>query len=61
MSGSGLAWAWGGFVLLFQRRTEIPARDEVTSVGDVRTGVWIFSILIAIMALAPFPGGTGML
>jgi membrane-associated protease RseP (regulator of RpoE activity) len=61
MSGSGLAWAWGGFVLLFQRRTEIPARDEVTSVDDVRAGVWIFSTLLAIMTLAPFPGGPGML
>jgi membrane-associated protease RseP (regulator of RpoE activity) len=61
MSGSGLSWAWGGLVLLFHRRTEIPARDEVTSVDDVRKGVWIVSILIAVITLAPFPGGPGMM
>lgn len=61
LSGSNLAWAWGGLVVLFQRRTEIPARDDVTVVSDARIGVWIASLVATIMALAPFPGGTGML
>jgi membrane-associated protease RseP (regulator of RpoE activity) len=61
VSGSGLAWAWGALVVFFQRQTEIPARDEVTKVDDVRIGVWIGSLITAVLALAPFPGGPGLL
>lgn len=61
LSGSGLAWYWGWLVLLFQRRPEIPTRDEVTAISDVRLGIWISSIVAAMLALAPFPGGPGML
>jgi membrane-associated protease RseP (regulator of RpoE activity) len=61
LSGSNVAWAWGGFVLLFQRKTEIPARDEVTVVSDARIGVWIASLVASVIALAPFPGGHGMI
>lgn len=60
-SGSELAWTWGAFVVLFQRRTEIPARDEVTEVNDVRLGAWIASLVTAVSALMPFPGGPGYL
>ena len=60
-NGSELAWSWGAFVLFFQRRAEIPARDEVTEVNDARLGAWIASLVAAIAALLPFPGGPGFL
>ena len=61
LSGSELAWTWGAFVLFFQRRPEIPARDEVTEVNDVRLGAWVASLVAAVSALMPFPGGPGFL
>ena len=61
LSGSELAWTWGAFVLFFQRRPEIPARDEVTAVSDARVGVWVASLVAAVSALLPFPGGPGFL
>jgi membrane-associated protease RseP (regulator of RpoE activity) len=58
LSGSsGLAFAWGIFVVFFQRRPEIPVRDEVTQIDDFRLGAWIASLATAILALVPFPGG----
>jgi membrane-associated protease RseP (regulator of RpoE activity) len=58
LSGSsGLAFAWGLFVVFFQRRPEIPVRDEVTQIDDFRLGAWIASLTTAILALVPFPGG----
>ena len=59
--GSELAWTWGAFVLFFQRRPEIPTRDEVTVVNDARLVVWIASLVVAVAALLPFPGGPGFL
>jgi Zn-dependent protease len=61
LSGSNIAWAWGGLVFLFQRKTEIPARDEVTVVNDTRMVVWIASLAASVIALAPFPGGRGII
>lgn len=60
-SSTGVAFAWGALILLFQRRFEIPVRDEVTEVDDVRLGGWIGSLATAILALAPFPGGPSFL
>jgi membrane-associated protease RseP (regulator of RpoE activity) len=60
-SGSGLGFAWLLIVTLFQRRQEIPARDEVTEVDNVRLGVWFSSFLLAMAILAPFPGSPGIL
>ena len=44
-------------ILLYQRRAEVPATDEVTGVGPVR--VWLYTILLSVagLILAPFPGG----
>ena len=44
-------------ILLYQRRAEVPATDEVTGVGPVR--VWLYTILLSVagLTLAPFPGG----
>lgn len=55
--GTGLAFAWGIFVIFFQRHPEIPVRDEVTEVDDFRLGAWIASLATSILALVPFPGG----
>lgn len=59
--GSGLGFGWGMFVALFQRKQEIPARDEVTEVDNVRLGAWMFSFLLAIAILTPFPGAPSIL
>lgn len=61
LSGSTVAWTWGMFVLLFQRKPEIPSRDDVTVVDDVRKGVWVSSVVLALLALLPFPGSLGLL
>lgn len=60
-SGSGLAFGWGMFVVFFQRRPEIPVRDEVTEVEDFRVGAWAVALATSLLALAPFPGGPGFL
>jgi membrane-associated protease RseP (regulator of RpoE activity) len=61
LSGSTVAWTWGMFVLLFQRKPEIPSRDDVTVADDVRKGVWVSSVVLALLALLPFPGSLGLL
>jgi Zn-dependent protease len=58
LSGSGLAWTWGAFVLLFQRQPEIISRDEITPVGKLRTSIWAACLVISLLTLLPFPGGT---
>lgn len=58
---SGLALTWGLAIVFLQRRTEVPVRDDVTPVDDVRFGAWVGAILAAVLALAPFPGGPGFL
>jgi hypothetical protein len=60
-SDSSLAVVWGIMIATFRRKFEIPARDEITPVGDVHLGSWIASLTLAILVLAPFPGGTGVL
>jgi hypothetical protein len=54
-----MGFTWGMLVTIFQRRQEIPARDEVTEVDNLRLGAWFFSFLLAIAVLTPFPGGAG--
>ena len=58
LSGSGLAWSWGAFVLLFQRQPEIISRDDVTPVGMLRTIIWGTCLALSVLTLVPFPGGT---
>lgn len=59
--GSGVGLAWGLMVLFFQRREEIPARDEVTEVDNFRFGTWLFSQLLSAAVLIPFPGHRGVI
>lgn len=54
---SAISIFFGLLVTLFQRNADIPMRDELTDVGDVRTGIYIFSIVLTVLSLAPFPGG----
>jgi hypothetical protein len=58
---SGLGLAFGLFVGIFQRRPEVPVRDEVTEVGRFRLGAWVVSVGIAAFSLMPFPGCSGIL
>ena len=58
LSGSGLAWTWGAFVLLFQRQPEIISRDDVTPVGKLRTILWGACLALSVLTLVPFRGGT---
>jgi len=60
-TNSGIVFAWGVFIALFQRNTEIPVRDDVTEVDDVRYYAWLASLLATVLSLAPFPGGPGFL
>jgi membrane-associated protease RseP (regulator of RpoE activity) len=59
--GSGVGLVWGLMVLFFQRREEIPARDEVTEVDNFRFGTWVFSQLLSAAVLMPFPGHRGII
>ena len=60
-STTGVAFAWGALVLLFQRQFEIPTRDEWTAVNDFRLFGWLGSLATAVLALVPFPGGTALM
>ena len=59
--GSGLGFVWGVIVTIFQRRQEIPSRDDVTEVDNVRFAAWFFSFLLSIGILTPFPSAPGIL
>lgn len=60
-NGSAVGFAWSVIVMLFQRREEVPARDEVTDVDNLRFGTWLFSLLLSVAILSPFPGNRGIL
>mmetsp|Transcript_7944 Transcript_7944/g.11689 ORF Transcript_7944/g.11689 Transcript_7944/m.11689 type:complete len:225 (+) Transcript_7944:231-905(+) len=49
---------FGLLVTLFQRNADIPIRDELSDVDDIRVGVYIFSLVLTFLILSPFPGGT---
>eukprot|EP00980_Cylindrotheca_fusiformis_P017485 scaffold5490_cov125-Cylindrotheca_fusiformis.AAC.2 len=59
--GSSIALFWALMVLLFQRREEIPARDDVTDVDNFRFGAWLFTQLLSAIILLPFPGHRGII
>lgn len=59
MSSIGIAWAL--LIVLFQRRPEIPLRDEVTDIDDGRRVVWLASLIASLLVLLPYPGGQGVL
>lgn len=58
---STIAIFWGLFVVLLQRQADIPVRDEVTDVDDLRVKIYVGTLALSLLALAPFPTGQGML
>lgn len=59
--GSAIGFEWAIMIILFQRREEVPARDEVTDVDNFRFGTWLFSLLLSFAILSPFPGNRGII
>ncbi|CAJ1934481.1 unnamed protein product [Cylindrotheca closterium] len=59
--GSAIGFAWAIIILIFQRRDEVPARDEVTDIDNLRFGTWLFSLLLSFAILSPFPGNRGII
>ncbi|GMN52395.1 hypothetical protein TIFTF001_021538 [Ficus carica] len=58
LSGSVLCLAWGLFATFFRGGEEIPAKDEITTLGDDRYA-WGFVLgLICFLTLFPNSGGT---
>jgi membrane-associated protease RseP (regulator of RpoE activity) len=58
---SSMALSWLLFIVLFQRRFDIPVRNDVTEVSDIRKWVWYCSLIVVALILNPFPGGAGYL
>lgn len=58
LSGSVLCLAWGLFATFFRGGEEIPARDEITPLGDDRFGWGIVLGLVCFLTLFPNIGGT---
>jgi len=54
---SSLAFLWGLLIVFFQRKTEVPVRDDVTKVDNFRFGTWVGVATTALLALLPSPGG----
>lgn len=52
---------WGAMVVLSQRNADIPVRNELPEVDDVRVGLYLGALALALLSLAPFPGGHGPL
>ncbi|KAL7480847.1 hypothetical protein ACHAW6_006510 [Cyclotella cf. meneghiniana] len=55
--GGMIMMFWGALVVLTQRLPDIPAVDEVTGVGGLRSNAYIGLLTLALLTLAPFPGG----
>lgn len=58
---SAISIFWGLLVIILQRSSEIPTRDEITEVSGTRFRTYILSTILSICILAPFPGGAGSL
>lgn len=58
LSGSVLCLAWGLFATFFRGGEEIPAKDEITPLGDDRYAWGIVLFLISFLTLFPNGGGT---
>ncbi|KAL2349532.1 hypothetical protein Fmac_003532 [Flemingia macrophylla] len=58
LSGSVLCLAWGLFATFFRGGEEIPAKDEITPVGESRYAWGIILGLICFLTLFPNGGGT---
>jgi len=58
LSGSVLCLAWGLFATFFRGGEEIPAKDEITPLGESRYAWGIVLGLICFLTLFPNIGGT---
>ncbi|KAE8008159.1 hypothetical protein FH972_004699 [Carpinus fangiana] len=58
LSGSVICLAWGLFATFFRGGEEIPAKDEITPLGDERYAWGIVLGLICFLTLFPNGGGT---
>ena len=57
LTGSSTSSIFFGFIVsIFQRLPEIPIRDEISEVENVRFGIYVLSVVITFLVLAPFPG-----
>ncbi|CAN0249781.1 unnamed protein product, partial [Laminaria digitata] len=46
---------WGLLVILFQRGQDLPAKDELTEVGDERMVTTALLLFFSLITLIPFP------
>uniref|UniRef100_A0A1D1YYT1 Non-structural protein 1 n=1 Tax=Anthurium amnicola TaxID=1678845 RepID=A0A1D1YYT1_9ARAE len=58
ISGSVLCLAWGLFATFFRGGEEIPAKDEITPLGDDRYAWGLVLALVCFLTLFPNGGGT---
>ncbi|KAL9267436.1 putative zinc metallopeptidase EGY3, chloroplastic [Drosera capensis] len=58
LSGSVLCLAWGLFATFFRGGEEIPAKDEITPLGEDRLAWGVVLFLICLLTLFPNGGGT---
>ncbi|XP_027361445.1 probable zinc metallopeptidase EGY3, chloroplastic [Abrus precatorius] len=58
LSGSVLCLAWGLFATFFRGGEEIPAKDEITPIGESRFAWGVVLGLICFLTLFPNSGGT---
>ncbi|XP_042496177.1 probable zinc metallopeptidase EGY3, chloroplastic isoform X1 [Macadamia integrifolia] len=58
LSGSVLCLAWGLFATFFRSGEEIPAKDEITPLGDDRYAWGLVLAIICFLTLFPSGGGT---
>ncbi|XP_078442521.1 ethylene-dependent gravitropism-deficient and yellow-green-like 3 [Wolffia australiana] len=58
LSGSVLCLAWGLFATFFRGGEELPAKDEITPLGDERYAWGLVLVLVCILTLFPNGGGT---
>lgn len=58
LSGSVLCLAWGLFATFFRGGEEIPAKDEISPIGESRYAWGIVLGLICFLTLFPNGGGT---
>ncbi|KAK1317180.1 hypothetical protein QJS10_CPA05g01700 [Acorus calamus] len=58
LSGSVLCLAWGLFATFFRGGEELPAKDEITPLGDDRYAWGIVLFIVCFLTLFPNTGGT---
>lgn len=58
LSGSVLCLAWGLFATFFRGGEELPAKDEITPLGDDRYAWGFVLALVCFLTLFPNGGGT---